>query len=55
VGFQKGGGVMVKKIMLPLDGSELAAKVLPHVEDLAKALRAEVTLFAVRVCGREPL
>lgn len=36
---------MFKKILVPLDGSELAAKVLPHVEDLAKALQAEVTLL----------
>jgi len=36
---------MFKKILVPLDGSELAAKVLPHVEDMARAMQAEVTLF----------
>ena len=38
---------MVKKILVPLDGSELAAKVLPHVGDLAKAVQAEVTLLTI--------
>ena len=27
---------MFKKILVPLDGSELAAKILPKVEELAK-------------------
>jgi nucleotide-binding universal stress UspA family protein len=36
---------MFKKILVPMDGPEWEAKVLPHVEDLAKAFRAEVTLF----------
>jgi nucleotide-binding universal stress UspA family protein len=39
---------MFKKILVPLDGSELAAKILPHVVDLAKSNQAEVTL--VHVC-----
>jgi nucleotide-binding universal stress UspA family protein len=38
---------MLKKMLVPLDGSELAAKVLPYVEDLARALQAEVTLFTI--------
>jgi nucleotide-binding universal stress UspA family protein len=38
---------MFKKILVPLDGSVLAAKVLPHVEDLAKVFEAEVTLFTI--------
>ena len=36
---------MFKKILVPLDGSEIAAKVLPKVVELAKAFKAKVTLF----------
>jgi nucleotide-binding universal stress UspA family protein len=35
---------MFKKILVPLDGSELAAKVLPYVEDLAKNQNMKVLL-----------
>ena len=38
---------MFKKILVPLDGSELAAKVLPQVADLAKSQNAEVVLLNV--------
>ena len=38
---------MFKKILVPLDGSELAEKILPHVEDLAKTHGAKVTLLTV--------
>ncbi len=38
---------MFKKILVPLDGSELAAKILPHVVDLAKTHDAMVTLLHV--------
>jgi nucleotide-binding universal stress UspA family protein len=38
---------MFKKILVPLDGSELAAKILPKVEELAKMCDAEVTLVSV--------
>jgi len=38
---------MFKKILVPLDGSELAAKILPQVEDLAKSEQAEITLLTV--------
>ena len=38
---------MYKKILVPLDGSELAEKVLPHVTALAKALGAEPILASV--------
>jgi nucleotide-binding universal stress UspA family protein len=38
---------MFKKILVPLDGSELAAKVLPQVVDLAKSQDAEVVLLNV--------
>jgi nucleotide-binding universal stress UspA family protein len=36
---------MFKKILVPLDGSEIAAKILPKVVDLAKLMKAKVTLF----------
>ena len=38
---------MFKKVLVPLDGSELAAKILPQVEDLAKTYQAQVTLITV--------
>ena len=38
---------MYRKILVPLDGSELAEKVLPHATALAKGSGAEVTLAAV--------
>jgi len=34
-----------RKILVPLDGSELATRVLPHVQQLASLSGAEVTLF----------
>jgi nucleotide-binding universal stress UspA family protein len=36
---------MFTKILVPLDGSDLAAKILPKVVELAKAFNAQVTLF----------
>jgi len=38
---------MFKNILVPLDGSALAATILPEVEDLAKSHMAEVTLLTV--------
>ena len=38
---------MFKKILVPLDRSELAEKILPHVEDLAKIHEARITLLTV--------
>ena len=38
---------MFKKILVPLDGSDLAAQILPQVERLAKQFSAQVTLLAV--------
>lgn len=38
---------MFKKILVPLDGSELATKILPQVTDLAKCHGAEVVLLNV--------
>ena len=40
---------MFKKILVPLDGSELAAKILPQVVELAKAQDAQVTLLNVYI------
>jgi nucleotide-binding universal stress UspA family protein len=36
---------MFTKILVPLDGSEIAAKVLPKVVEMAKSFNAKVTLF----------
>ena len=38
---------MYKKILVPLDGSELAIKALDHAEELAKTYGAEIILFQV--------
>jgi nucleotide-binding universal stress UspA family protein len=38
---------MFKKILVPLDASELAAKIIPQIIDLAKTHQAEVTLLHV--------
>jgi nucleotide-binding universal stress UspA family protein len=38
---------MFTKILVPLDGSELAAKVLPKVVEMAKTFNAQVTLMHV--------
>jgi nucleotide-binding universal stress UspA family protein len=50
---------MYKRILVPLDGSELAAGVLPHVQELAKSIGAEVILlrvaFAHILPGADPI
>ena len=38
---------MYKKILVPLDGSSRAEAILPHVENLARSLRAEILLLYV--------
>ena len=38
---------MFKKILVPLDGSELAGKILPNVVEMAKCMNAQVTLLHV--------
>jgi nucleotide-binding universal stress UspA family protein len=38
---------MYKKILVPLDGSELAIRALDHAEKLAKTFDAEIILFQV--------
>ncbi|MGP8051455.1 MAG: universal stress protein [Desulfobaccales bacterium] len=42
---------MFKKILVPLDGSEIAAKILPKVVELVKCSQAKVTLFHVCYSG----
>ncbi len=42
---------MFEKILVPLDGSELAAKVLPTVVELAKKFNSQVTL--IHACHSE--
>lgn len=38
---------MYKKILVPLDGSQLAECVIPHIEAIAKSLDGEVELISV--------
>lgn len=44
---------MIKRILVPLDGSELAETVLPYVDRLANALGSEVQLMSVLI-GEDP-
>ena len=44
-----GGEAVLKKIQVPLDGSELAEKVLPTVTELAASLSLEVVLLHVLI------
>jgi nucleotide-binding universal stress UspA family protein len=39
--------IMFKKILVPLDGSDLAGKILPQIEELAKQVKAQVILLEV--------
>lgn len=45
--YQARHGGSIRRVMLPLDGSELAEHVIPYVEPLARALSLEVTLVRV--------
>jgi len=38
---------MIKKILVPFDGSKLAEKILPQVEEMAKSLQAKIILITV--------
>lgn len=49
-----GDGVVLSKILAPLDGSELAEESLPYVEDLARSLSLEVILTRVVGLGMAP-
>ena len=42
---------MFKKVLVPLDGSEIAAKILPKVAEAAKLCKAKVTLLHVCYSG----
>lgn len=42
---------MYKKIIVPLDGSEFAESVLPHVRELAKVGQAEIELVIVALAA----
>ena len=42
---------MFKKILVPLDGSDLADKVIPQAEDLAKSFNAQLVLLTM--CSEE--
>lgn len=42
---------MFKKILVPLDGSEIAGKIIPKVVELAKAFKAKITLLHVCYSG----
>jgi nucleotide-binding universal stress UspA family protein len=41
----KGGKIMYKKILVPLDGSELAECVLPHLESIARGCGVQNVVF----------
>jgi nucleotide-binding universal stress UspA family protein len=42
-GLQRKG--LIKRILVPLDGSKVAEQIIPHAEELAKVMRGEVILF----------
>ena len=44
---------MYEKILVPLDGSELAEVALPYTEELAGQLGSEITLIYVRELGQD--
>lgn len=43
---------MFRKILVPLDGSQLSERILKHVEEIADCLKAKITLITV---GSAPL
>jgi nucleotide-binding universal stress UspA family protein len=64
VRLKSGGVKMYKKVLVPLDGSERAEGVLPHVRDLAKAGAAgeiilmkiiDLPAFATEIPSREAI
>ncbi|MGQ9674977.1 MAG: universal stress protein [Chloroflexota bacterium] len=40
---------MIRRILVPLDGSKMAERILPHVEYLARLTNAELTLLCIAV------
>jgi nucleotide-binding universal stress UspA family protein len=47
MGFSKGRDLMIEHILVPLDGSSLAERVLPHVMAIAGPFKSRVTLLKV--------
>jgi nucleotide-binding universal stress UspA family protein len=45
---------MFKKILVPLDGSELAESIIPYVEDLASTHKARIVLLRVALAHTLP-
>lgn len=45
--FYEQEAIMFKNILVPLDGSELAAKIIPKVEELAGLFKARVVLMTI--------
>jgi nucleotide-binding universal stress UspA family protein len=45
---------MFKKILVPLDGSELAERAIPYAEDLASHFGSEISLINVRTPSEDP-
>jgi nucleotide-binding universal stress UspA family protein len=46
---------MYKKILVPLDNSELGEKILPQIEDLAKCMNSEIVLITVYNFDKAPM
>jgi hypothetical protein len=40
-------GIMFQRILVPLDGSELAESILPYIEDLASTHKSKIVLLRV--------
>jgi nucleotide-binding universal stress UspA family protein len=45
---------MYRKILVPLDGSELSEKALPHAVDIAQRFSGDITLLYVRLPAEDP-
>jgi nucleotide-binding universal stress UspA family protein len=44
-----------KRLLVPLDGSELAERALPYAQNIAKTMGSEITLFTVSIASVEQL
>jgi nucleotide-binding universal stress UspA family protein len=44
-----------KRLLVPLDGSELAERALPYAQIIAKTMGSEITLFTVSIASAEQL
>jgi nucleotide-binding universal stress UspA family protein len=47
-------GIMFERILVPLDGSEIAESVLPYVEDLASTHKSKIVLLRVALAHTLP-